>query len=149
MVVLLTRLVLPQQLLHQLLHQGKQQLTLMEKVIKISVLDIHVLMVVEVVVPVVLGSNRPLGPLLVLAVLVMGSALYAIRIKHDNRSMTTEIERARVERERLQMEWSQLQLEEAALAHHARIESAARDQLGMAEPREYVILQQSAAERVP
>ncbi len=86
---------------------------------------------------------------LVLAVLVMGSALYAIRIKHDNRSMTTEIERARVERERLQMEWSQLQLEEAALAHHARIESAARDQLGMAEPREYVILQQSAAERVP
>ena len=70
MVVLLTRLVLPQQLLHQLLHQGKQQLTLMEKVIKIPVLDIHVLMVLEAVVLVVLGSNRPLGALLVLAVLV-------------------------------------------------------------------------------
>lgn len=85
---------------------------------------------------------------LFLGVAVLGSALSAIRIKHDSRSLTTEIERARVERERLQMEWSQLQLEEAALSHHARVEKAARDQLGMAEPVEYVILQQ-AAERVP
>lgn len=86
---------------------------------------------------------------MVLVMLVMGSALYAIRIKHDNRSMTTEIERARVERERLQMEWSQLQLEEAALSHHARIERAARDQLGMAEPREYVILEQTKSRGTP
>ncbi len=86
---------------------------------------------------------------LILVALVMASALYAIAIKHESRRMTGEMERARVEREKLQMEWSQLQLEEAALAHHARIESAARDQLGMSEPREYVILQQAAASRVP
>ena len=49
----------------------------------------------------------------------------------------------------MQMEWSQLQLEEAALSHHARIERAAREQLGMAEPRDYVIVDQSAAARVP
>lgn len=86
---------------------------------------------------------------LVLSVLVIGSALWAIRIKHENRSLTTDIERARVERERMQMEWSQLQLEEAALSHHARIERAAHEQLGMAEPRDYVIVDQSAAARVP
>lgn len=86
---------------------------------------------------------------LVLSALVVGSALWAIRIKHENRSLTTDIERARVERERMQMEWSQLQLEEAALSHHARIERAAREQLGMAEPRDYVIVDQSAAPRVP
>lgn len=90
-----------------------------------------------------------MGPL-VLSLMVIASALYAIRVKHDNRSLTTEIERARVERERMQMEWSQLQLEEAALSHHARIENAARAQLGMAEPRDYVIVDQSdAGARVP
>ena len=87
---------------------------------------------------------------LVLSLLVMASALYAIRVKHENRTLTTEIERARLERERMQMEWSQLQLEEAALSHHARIENAARAQLGMAEPRDYVIVDQSSAGgRVP
>lgn len=94
---------------------------------------------------------RPKGLLipLVLAALVISSALYAIRVKHENRTLTTEIERARVEREQMQMEWSQLQLEEAALSHHARVERAARDQLGMSEPRDYVILDQSAARRTP
>lgn len=96
-------------------------------------------------------ESRPSGLLLplVLSMLVIGSALYAIRVKHDNRTLTTELERTRVERERMQMEWSQLQLEEAALSHHARVERAARDQLGMAEPRDYVIVQQTASERVP
>ena len=97
-------------------------------------------------------ESRPSTSLLlplVLALMVMGSALWAIRVKHENRSITTDIERARVERERMQMEWSQLQLEEAALSHHARIERAAREQLGMAEPRDYVIVDQSAAARVP
>ena len=97
-------------------------------------------------------ESRPSTSLLlplVLALMVMGSALWAILVKHENRSITTDIERARVERERMQMEWSQLQLEEAALSHHARIERAAREQLGMAEPRDYVIVDQSAAARVP
>jgi cell division protein FtsL len=94
---------------------------------------------------------RPGGLLLplCLGLLVFASALMVVRVKHENRSLTSDIERARVERERLQMEWSQLQLEEAALSHHARIERAAREQLGMAEPRDYVIVDQSAAGRVP
>lgn len=98
------------------------------------------------------AESRPSGLFvpLMLALAVIVSALYAIRIKHENRSLTTDLERARVERERMQMEWSQLQLEEAALSHHARVERAAREQLGMAEPRDYAIVNlQSGAERVP
>lgn len=98
-----------------------------------------------------LVETRPTGLILplALALLAIGSALYAIRVKHDNRMLTTEIERARAERERMQMEWSQLQLEEAALSQQARIESAARTNLGMAEPRDYVIVVQTAEDRVP
>ncbi|MGQ0621476.1 MAG: cell division protein FtsL [Panacagrimonas sp.] len=77
---------------------------------------------------------------LALGVLVLASALGVIRVKHENRALTTEISQARVEREQLQMEWSQLQLEEAALSHHARIERAARENLGMSEPRDYVVV---------
>lgn len=89
-----------------------------------------------------LAESHPRGLLLplLLGVLVLASALSVIRVKHENRALTTDIERAREDRERLQMEWSQLQLEEAALSHHARIERAARETLGMAEPRDYVIV---------
>ena len=39
-------------------------------------------------------ESRPSGLLLplVLSMLVIGSALYAIRVKHDNRTLTTELE---------------------------------------------------------
>lgn len=98
-----------------------------------------------------LAESRPSGLFvpLMLGLLVLVSALWVVRVKHDNRTLTTELERARVERERMQMEWSQLQLEEAALAHNARIERSAREELGMAEPREYLIIDQTASERAP
>ena len=38
------------------------------------------------------------------------------------------------------MEWAQLQLEEATLAHHARVEKIAREQLGMTEPKDYAVV---------
>jgi cell division protein FtsL len=81
---------------------------------------------------------------LVLSVAVFGSALAVVRTKHENRALITELEQLRGERERLQMEWAQLQLEEATLAHHARVDSIARTQLGMTEPRDYVIVPQQA-----
>jgi cell division protein FtsL len=90
-------------------------------------------------------SGRPTGGLitpLILALAVIASALAVIRVKHENRMLTSEIEKQRTERERLEMEWSQLQLEEAALSHHARIERMSRDNLEMSEPRDYVIVQQ-------
>lgn len=77
---------------------------------------------------------------LALAGAVLVSSLLVIRTKHENRALVNSIEELRGERERLEMEWSQLQLEEATLAHNARVERIAREQLGMTEPRDYVIV---------
>lgn len=84
---------------------------------------------------------------LLLAALAFVSALVVVRVKHQNRLLTTELESLRADREQLDMEWAQLRLEEAALAHHARVEGAARAQLGMAEPRDYVVIQQHVLAR--
>ncbi|SFF61124.1 cell division protein FtsL [Fontimonas thermophila] len=78
--------------------------------------------------------------LLVLALAVLVSAFAVVRTKHENRALVAELETLRVERERLEMEWAQLQLEEATLAHNNRIDKIAREQLGMTEPRDYVIV---------
>lgn len=75
-----------------------------------------------------------------LVFLVVASALAVVRVKHENRAAVTELTQLNAEKERLEMEWSQLQLEEATLAHHARIEKLAREQLGMVEPREYAVV---------
>jgi cell division protein FtsL len=77
---------------------------------------------------------------LLLIVLVIVSALAVVRVKHENRAAVTELSRLGAEQERLEMEWAQLQLEEATLSHHARIEKVAREQLGMVEPREYAVV---------
>jgi len=87
-------------------------------------------------------SSQSLTLPLFMAVLTMLMALGVVYVKHQNRLLNTEIERLRTERDRLQMEWSQLQLEEAALAHHARIETLARSHLGMSEPRDYIVVEQ-------
>ncbi|HUS24715.1 MAG TPA: cell division protein FtsL [Candidatus Binatia bacterium] len=85
------------------------------------------------------GRGHLLVPL-ALTVAVVLSALAVVRTKHENRALMGELEQLRGERERLDMEWAQLQLEEATLAHHARVDRVAREQLGMTEPRDYVIV---------
>ena len=80
---------------------------------------------------------------LALSVAVVISALAVIRTKHENRGMVAELEGLRGEQQRLEMEWAQLQLEEATLAHNARVERIAREQLGMTEPRDYLIVSQA------
>jgi len=77
---------------------------------------------------------------LVLTTAVVASSLAVVRTKHDNRAMVTELEKLRGEQTRLEMEWAQLQLEEATLSHNARVDRIAREQLGMTEPRDYVIV---------
>lgn len=87
-------------------------------------------------------SGKSLTLPMLLAFISILMALGVVYVKHENRLLTTEIERLRQDHDRLEMEWSQLQLEEAALAHHGRIEALARDQLGMSEPRDYVVVEQ-------
>lgn len=85
------------------------------------------------------GRGGLLVPL-ALALAVVVSALAVVRTKHENRALVNDLDRLRAERERLDMEWSQLQLEEATLSHHARVEKIAREQLGMTEPRDYAVV---------
>ncbi len=89
-------------------------------------------------------SRRGLALPLLLGGITLLMALAVVRVKHENRLLTTQIERLRLEHDRLEMEWSQLQLEDAALAHHARIETLARNELGMSEPRDYVVVKPAA-----
>ena len=77
---------------------------------------------------------------LLLAVLVMVSAVAVVQIKNHSRSLTTRLDGMRQEAERLQLEWAQLQLEQATLAQHGRVDELARSQFGMVDPLDYQIV---------
>jgi cell division protein FtsL len=87
------------------------------------------------------GFGRSATLVLVAAVLL--SALAVVKTKHDNRTLVYELEQLRAERARLETEWAQLQLEEATLAHHGRMEEIARTRLDMTEPRDTVFVEYS------
>jgi len=77
---------------------------------------------------------------LFLGVLLLCSAVMVVQVKNDNRRLTNESTQLRNARDQLEVEWSQLQLEEAAHSSHSRIETIARNQLKMVEPRETVMV---------
>lgn len=79
-------------------------------------------------------THRDIALTVALALIVMGSALIVVKTKHENRTLVYQLEQLRLEKARLETEWAQLQLEEATLAHHGRIEQLARDKLRMTEP---------------
>lgn len=81
-------------------------------------------------------TRRDLLFTLALALVVLGSALIVVKTKHENRTLVHQLEQLRVEKARLETEWAQLQLEEATLAHHGRVEQLARDKLRMTEPQD-------------
>jgi cell division protein FtsL len=90
-------------------------------------------------------NRRDVLVTLALAFVVMGSALIVVKTKHENRTLVHELEQLRQEKARLDTEWAQLQLEEATLAHHGRVEQIARDKLGMTEPKDTQIVRAPAA----
>jgi cell division protein FtsL len=89
------------------------------------------------------GTMMPL----LLAVLVMTSAVMVVQVKQHNRNLTGRLDGMRQERERLQLEWAQLQLEQATLAQHGRVDELARSQFGMVDPLDYQIV--AADSRAP
>jgi len=93
------------------------------------------------------GSNSGGGTFtpLLLAVLVMISAVAVVQIKQHNRNLTTRLDGMRQERERLQLEWAQLQLEQATLAQHGRVDELARRQFDMVDPLDYQIVPEDSA----
>ncbi len=90
-----------------------------------------------------LTARKPRPGLLLplsLGVAVLCSAVMVVKVKNDNRRLTNESTQLRDAKEALDVERSQLQLEEAAHSSHSRIETIARNQLKMVEPRETVMV---------
>ena len=74
---------------------------------------------------------------LVLAVLflcVMGSAIGVVYIKHQSRVLFHKQQDLISEKEQLEVDWGRLQLEQSTWAMHGRIDSIARERLGMSLP---------------
>ena len=71
---------------------------------------------------------------LLLLIAVLLSALAVVTSNHRARKLVTEFEREQDRMRALEVEWGQLQLEQSTWATHGRIESMARDRLGMQVP---------------
>ena len=75
---------------------------------------------------------------LLLAVFI--SALQVVATQHEARRVFMEIEQLKQERDALSEEWGRLQLELSTWALGDRIESVAKDDLGMLEPENGVLV---------
>lgn len=69
-----------------------------------------------------------------LGVAVFASAVSVVYVKHASRKLFVELQGLERERDALNVEWGQLHLEQSTWATHGRIESVARDRLGMQVP---------------
>ena len=76
---------------------------------------------------------------LIIAVFI--SAIAVVQLKHENQMLTSQLDKLRHEQQRLDLEWAQLQLEQATLAQHGRVDQLARNQFGMVEPTQSVIVE--------
>jgi len=72
--------------------------------------------------------------LLFLIVGVAGTGIGVVYAKYLSRAEFVELQDLSAERQRLDVRWEQLRLEEAALTTHPRVESKARELLGMRLP---------------
>jgi cell division protein FtsL len=83
---------------------------------------------------------------LVLAGAVVVSGLVVVEAKHESRQQFAELQELEREADRLQVDWGRLTLEQSAFATHGRIESLARGELELVEPR---LDQLKVVERAP
>ncbi|CUS47400.1 MAG: cell division protein FtsL [Idiomarinaceae bacterium HL-53] len=74
--------------------------------------------------------------LLIVTLLVMGSALAIVYQTHTYRELMAARETLLKERDELDIEWRHLLVEQNALSEHSRIETLARQQLDMQRPDE-------------
>ena len=69
-----------------------------------------------------------------LLTVAIASALGVVASQHQSRQLFSELEREQARARELEIEWGQLQLEQSTWAAHARVESIAREQMGMRSP---------------
>lgn len=80
-------------------------------------------------------TRSRLGFLLLLILGIVGTGIGIVYTEYLIRAEFVKLQDLNAERRDLEVRWEQLQLEEAALTTHARIENKAREQLGMRLPR--------------
>lgn len=68
------------------------------------------------------------------------SAVGVVETKQKTRELFHQLQSERVTRDRLATEWAQIQLEDSAWASPDRVSQVARTDLGMVQPRDYVVL---------
>jgi len=77
---------------------------------------------------------------LLLLALVTTSSLGVVYTRHQSRSLAVQLGELENQRDETIAEWSRLQLEQAWLADASHVERKARDDLGMDQPEETLIL---------
>ncbi len=92
-----------------------------------------------------MSKPASLTVLAALSAVVMIGALWVVHNKQNHRRLTTERDQLRAAHLQLEQEWAQLQLEEAALASHVRVERTARERWGMTDPALPVVIQNTGA----
>lgn len=71
---------------------------------------------------------------IVLAAAVFLTAMLVVTLRHHVRVLSSELQTLQAERDALDVEWGKLLLEEGAWSEHRRVETVARQRLGMAIP---------------
>ena len=69
-----------------------------------------------------------------LAVLVLASAVSVVYARHDARQLFIELQQLTAERDTLNIDWGRLQIEHSTWASPGRVEQIARERLRMREP---------------
>ncbi len=77
-----------------------------------------------------------------LIMLVVGSGVAAVYVKHENRKLFMELQALNKARDKLDEEWGRLLLEQSTLVGQGRVERLARERLGMMipSPAEVIII---------
>jgi cell division protein FtsL len=80
---------------------------------------------------------KVIGAAMVLALLVavIASALGVVWTRHENRVLFVQLTALQNQRDELNIEYGRLELEQATHAEPRRVDSEARQKLGMLEPR--------------
>lgn len=65
---------------------------------------------------------------------LMLCALAVVNAQHRARTLFIEMEALKKEARELEVEWGKLQLEQGTLTSHARVETLAKNQLGLISP---------------
>lgn len=83
---------------------------------------------------------RRLYWLMLLIVLVTGSAMTVIYVKHESRVLFAELRKVQKQQDQQLIHWSRLQLQNSTLITQANVENMARKKLGMVLPENIQIV---------